>query len=412
MNSRRIEPLKFSEAQKRILNFAESPTLGLEYLPVAECIGRVLADDVFSDIDIPGADNSSMDGYCLKAESLSQASPQTPVTLPVFAGIDAGHKIEALPEGLCAYIATGGILPPGANTVVRIEDVKLSEDGLSATFFMPVPVENFVRKRASERKINDLVSGKGTFISSYVAGQIAGTGRVAVKVKKKPVVAVLTSGDEIIMPWEHPLPHQVRNSNSIMLCSQVNEAGAQAFDCGIARDTGDHARSLFLQAADMADIIVTSGGISMGRKDPFKKVFADLNIEPEVYGVQMKPGKPVFFGLYGNKPVFGLPGNQVSSAVTFELFVRPFIRKHLGLPPNRFSAMIPLTEESLNDSGRDFFKRGTLETVNEEIMVTPLKSQESHMLSSLAGAQVLFLHPEKPQALEKCSRVYCIFLQS
>lgn len=412
MRSERIEPLEFSEAQNRILGFVRPFADKFEYLPIADCIGRVLAADVISDINIPGTDNSSMDGYCLKTELLAKASPEYPVILPVTEGIDAGHTIKHLPDGLCAYIATGGELPSGADTIVRIEDVKLSEDGKSATFYGPVPPQNFLRKRASEIKVNDLVVRSDTFISPYVAGQIAGAGLLSAKVKKKPVIAILTSGDEVLMPWEKPLPHQVRNSNTIMLCGQANEAGGQAFDCGIARDTGNHAHDLFLQAVEMADIVVTSGGISMGRKDPFKQVFAKLEIRPEVYGVKIKPGKPVFFGLFKNKPIFGLPGNQVSSSVTFELFVRPFIRKALGLTPHRFSAMIKLSEASFNDSGRDFFKRGSLETGTDEMVVRQLKAQESHMLSSLAGAQVLFLHPDEPQTLKKDTKVRCFFLQS
>lgn len=407
-----IHPIPFDQALELVLKFDRHPKMATEAVELKDAAGRTLASDVIADLDFPGANISAMDGYCLKAESLAGADKNAPISLPILAGIDAGHKIDQITPKSCAYIATGGMLPPGADSVVKIEDVETSPDGSQATFSAPVAVGNFVRPQASELKTGDTMVTAGTQITPFVIGQLATAGQTVVKTVKKPLVAVLTSGDEVLMPWEKPQPWQVRNGNCAMLRAQIEDAGAVAFDIGIARDVGDHALELFLKAAECADVIVTSGGISMGRKDPFKQVFARLQIEPVFYGIKMKPGKPVFFGSYQNKPVFGLPGNQTSTAVTFELLVRPFIRKMLGLPANRLIMPLELAEDSINDSRRDFFKRGRLIEQNGRMLVQPLESQESHMLSSLAGAEVLFLHPGSTERIAVGGSVKCWLLKA
>lgn len=399
----------YSEARELILKQASARiTSEAESLP--NCINRVLSCDIFADCDYPGADNSSMDGYCLKASVIADASRSNPVILPVKDEIDAGHTIKELPDGFCAYIATGASIPPGADSIVKIEDVTTSENG-SVVFSAPVKMRNYIRTAGSELRKGQKIISAGTVISPFVAGQLASAGKNICQVARKPVVAVLTSGDELVMPFEIPRPWQVRNANSTMLVAQINNAGAKAIDAGIARDTGNHATELFLQAAENADIIVTSGGISMGKKDPFKHVFKELSIDPTVYGIAMKPGKPLFFGLYNGKPVFGLPGNQVSSAVTCELFVLPFIRKMLGIAELYKEFELTLAEDSFNDAGRDFFKRGRVMYKGGQTLVRHAESQESHMLSSLAGAELLFLHPANPEKLAAGTRVLCLPLK-
>lgn len=406
-----MQPVSYYEALELVINSARPQLMPVEPVELKDSAGRTLARDVTADLDYPGADISAMDGYCLQAVSLNGASSSSKISLPVLGGIDAGHKIDQIPPGSCAYIATGGMLPAGADSVVPIEEVIVNADGSQVIFSAPVRVGNFVRPRASELKVGDKMVAAGAYITPFVIGQLATAGQSVVNTVKKPAVAILTSGDEVLMHWEKPQPWQVRNSNCAMLRAQAEEAGASVFEIGIARDVGDHACELFLKAAECADIIITSGGISMGRKDPFKQVFAKLQIEPVFYGIKMKPGKPVFFGKYQNKPVFGLPGNQTSTAVTFELLVRPFIRTMLGRPANRLTMNIELAEESANESKRDFFKRGRLLEKNGRLLVQPLESQESHMLSSLAGADVLFLHPATHDHLAASTAVKCWLLK-
>ncbi|MGM0598894.1 MAG: molybdopterin-binding protein, partial [Candidatus Rifleibacteriota bacterium] len=192
----------------------------------------------------------------------------------------------------------------------------------------------------------------------------------------------------------------------------VSEAGGYPIDAGIARDDEEHSENLFLQSVEKADIIVTSGGISKGRKDPFRNLFEKHDIEPLVYGLIMKPGKPFFFGYFKNKPVFALPGNQVSSAITFELFVRTFIRASLNLTPFRQSLSAELAVDSYNKSGRDFFQRAKLIRKNGKLLVEPMSKQQSNMLSSFAETDVIYLHPLEDNHLEAGTKVKCFIFRN
>lgn len=406
-----MQPVNYETALNLVLNNSEKIRTGSEFISLCDSYGRVLAQNVVSDLNLPAADCSAMDGFCLKAASLAGASAASPITLPVAPGIDAGHTIKELPEGHCAYIATGGTLPPGADTVVRVEDTRAAPDGRAVSFHAEYLQGNYVRREASELSRGDLMLQPPLLITPQAAGRIASAGLTSIAVRKKPTVAVLISGDEVLMPFELPHPWQVRNSNSTMLIMQAEEAGARVLDFGIARDLGNSARDLFLKAVEAADIVVTSGGISMGRHDPFKAILSELSVKPLFYGVEIKPGKPMFFGFYNEKAIFALPGNQVSTSVTFELFVRPFIRKVLGAPPERLTLDLELAETSLNKEKRDFFKRGTLVTQAGQTRVKPLPTQESHMLTSLSGADVLFLHPAASEKLEVGEKVRCFYLK-
>lgn len=411
MNKLAQQPVSYNHALEMVLQHAGHFTPAIETVSLESSINRVLAESVVSDIDLPGADSSSMDGYCLQSADVRGASPDNPVILKCVEGVDAGHHIDSLPTGHCAYIATGAMLPSGADAVIRLEDTRHDEKRQMISFLTDVQPGNFIRKRASEMHCGDIMVGAPALITPPVAGQLASAGLSAVRVYRKPVVAIIASGDEVLMPFESPHPWQVRNSNTTMLRFQAEEAGASVLDFGIARDRGTHARDIFSRAAAVADIIVTSGGISMGRRDPFKQVFSDLSIAPIFYGVRIKPGKPLFFAVHEGKALFALPGNQVSTSVCFELFVRPFIRKVLGAPVERLILDLELTSPSTNDGGRDFFKRGRPVYKHGRLMIEPLESQESHMLTSLAGADLLFLHPADAGPLEAGRRVRCFYLK-
>lgn len=383
-----------------------------ESIELTQALNRSLAEDIFADTDKPLTANSSMDGFCVNSEDVKSATTENPVKLPVIACIDAGSSINELPAGYCAYIATGAPLPKGADAIERLENVPESYDACEATFSAPVKPGNFIRPQGAEQKAGQKVLAAGTRLTPHLIAVAASAGRSSLKVMKKPVVGILTSGDELIMPWEKPHPGQVRNVNSIMLARQIEEAGGLAIDFGIARDNEEHAMQLFKRAIEHSDILVTSGGISMGRKDPFRNIFAELGIEPIIYGVTMKPGKPFFFANYGGKPLFALPGNVVSTAVTFELFVRTFIRTILHLPPHRLQLKLKLKKQSFNTSQRDFFERGRLSQGVEEILVEPIEKQESHMLSGFAQTDLLYLHPGNIEKLDAGSLVDCIMLRN
>jgi molybdopterin molybdotransferase len=412
MNKLEQFPVNYKEASKLVLLEAEKVTLETESISLANSIGRVLASSIRADSDKPLCSKSSMDGFCIKSSDIETATLHQPVCLPTVKGIDAGSKLKYLPGGHCAYIATGAQLPENADSVIKIEDTGANYNAEKVCFKIPCDPGNFVRQKGSEQKKGDIIIPKNTLINPFILALAGSTGLVSLKVKRKPVVGILTSGDELVMPWEIPSSEQKRNVNSIMLCNQVEEAGATAIDFGIARDNPGHAESLFLQAVENSDMVVTSGGISMGRRDPFRNLFARLAIAPIIYGVDIQPGKPFFFGWFNKKPVFGLPGNQVSSAVTFELFVRSFIRKVLGLNPFRQTLPLELTHTSFNHSGRDFFQRGNLLRKGMKLLVCPVSKQDSHMLSGLATADLLYLHPADRPELPEGSIVESILLKN
>ncbi len=404
------KPVSFRQALDLILKEAARFRVDSETVGLYQARNRVLAEEILADTDKPTCDNSSMDGFCVRSLDILRASPQNPVIVPVVPGIDAGHPIEYLPEGHCAYIATGAPLPQGADAVEKLENLVQKDD--SVTFTQPVKKGNCIRIAGSEHLKGHVLARPGENLTPFLIAIAASCGISSLKVFKKPVVGVLTSGDELVMHWENPKPWQVRNVNSMMLFQQICEAGATAVDFGVARDDETAALKLFERAVELSDIIVTSGGISMGRKDPFRNIFSELELEPVVYGVMMKPGKPVFFGYYKNKPVFALPGNMVSTAVTFELFVRTFIRKSMGLPAKRIWMPLKLHKPSFNDSGRDFFERGQLLRIADELLVVPVNIQESHMLSSFGATDLLYLHPADKVELPAGSLVECILLRN
>ena len=319
--------LSNEEALEYILREAERFLPTTEVVPLVRAYNRILAEEVVSDINIPGGDTSSRDGFCLKAFSVKGCSLDNPITLKVVKGeIHAGHCVASIKEGECAYIATGGMLPEGADAVVPFEDVEVSGDEGRVIFKHSVEAGNFVRLTASETKIDDVVAVKGSVIEPELAGKIVSAGKFMVKVFKRPAIAILTSGDEIVMPWEKPEPWQVRTSNPTVMGMLIEKYGGKCLDFGVAKDTGTNIEELFLQAVESADVVVTSGGIAMGRHDPVRNMFEKLGLESDFqkYGSHFRP---VFYTKFRNKPIFALPGTPSGMYRIFEKFVGPFLYK-------------------------------------------------------------------------------------
>lgn len=318
--------LSNEEALDFLLKVSKKFLLTIEVISLREAYNRILAEDIVSDINIPGDDTSSRDGFCLASCDIKTASSSKPITLKVKkVEIHAGHFVESIKSKECAYIATGGVLPKGADAVVPFENVVVGDDDNSVTFSAPTESGEFVRLKASEMKIGEVVANKFSIIDPELAGKIVSAGTFMIKVFKKPVVAILTSGDEIVMPWEKPEPWQVRTSNPTVMAMLVEKYGGICLDFGIAQDTGDNMLELFTRAVESADVIVTSGGIAMGRHDPVRNMFNKLNIESvfQKYGSHFRP---VFYSEYKNKPIFALPGTPSGMFRIFEKFVGPFLQ--------------------------------------------------------------------------------------
>lgn len=318
--------LSVTEARDQILA-AVSP-LGTERVDLLAAVGMILREDILATRQQPPWDNSAMDGYALRAEDCVGASRTTPVTLTVVEEIRAGQLPQhTLQPGQAARIMTGAPLPPGADVILRQEDTNLGMEQVQI-FAAPARGQD-IRKAGEDHEVGDLLISSGQLLRPAEIGLLAGTRRTRVGVSRKPRVAILSTGDELCEPDEVGHGGQIVNTNAYALAAQVMEAGAIPTLLPIAADTRESLR-LILAEALTADVVISSGGVSVGTHDYVKEVLEELGVQMGFWRIRMTPGKPLAFGQMGSRLVFGLPGNPVSSLVTFELFVRPALLKLTG----------------------------------------------------------------------------------
>jgi molybdopterin molybdotransferase len=317
--------LSVAEAQALVLQHARP--LPPEILPLASStLGLRLAEDIVSDLDMPPYDKALMDGFAVRAADL----PGGQGVLTVIDEITAG-KTPRCPvgPGQAARIMTGAPLPAGADAVVMVERTRLLEGSrVQLEDKPPKPGQN-VMPQGQEMRQGETVLEAGAVLRPQEFGLLATVGRTAVKVIPPPRVAILSTGDEVVEPSQTPGPGQIRNGNGTMLLAQVCRAGGLPRYLGIARDRPEVLRPLVAEGLRSA-VLVLSGGVSAGKLDLVPGVLQELGVQAHFHKVEMKPGKPVFFGTQGDTLVFGLPGNPVSALVCFELFVRPALRRLLG----------------------------------------------------------------------------------
>jgi molybdopterin molybdotransferase len=364
-------------------------TLGL-----AEAEGGVLAVDIAASTPLPSFDNSAMDGYAVQARDIKRATGTAPVMLPVTAEIAAGDtgSYEVTP-GNCVRIMTGALLPPGADAVVPVE---WTDGGTTrAGFRRPAAPGDAIRRRGDDVAAGDVLVTAGTRVCSVQLALLAAAGVGSALVRPRPRVAVISTGNELAEPGTPIIPGRIWDSNSFMLAAAAREAGAVAHRHRISDDTAGVLAAIEEQLPH-ADLLITSGGVSMGGEhDVVKAALAGLGTVT-FRKVAMQPGMPQGFGVVGPRqtPIFTLPGNPVSAFVTFELFVRPALRALQGFHTERISpARAVLTGAVHSPPGRRSFLRGVLDA--EEGTVTPLTGQASHQLGALAQANVLIVVPEQ-----------------
>lgn len=396
--------LSADDALRTVL--AAAAPLAPETCPSAEALGRVLAEAVVSHRTLPPFDASAMDGYALRAADLARASAAAPAVLAVPFEVAAGARpSRAIGAGEAARIFTGAPLPPGADAVVRQEDVV--RDGDRARFTIPVPAGENVREAGEDVRAGDVVLDPGARLGPGPLGMLASLGRTVVAVHRRPRVAILSGGDELIEPDGDPAGGRIVASNSYSIAAQCREAGAEPTYLGIARDTPDDLERL-LRAGLWADVLVSSAGVSVGDRDYVRPVLEKLGCELVFFGVRIKPGFPLVFGRFpGRGPlVFGLPGNPVSAMVTFEEFVRPVLRRlagHRALHRPRIAAV--LGETLRKAAGRAHFVRVRLERKDGVVVARSTGNQSSGVLRSMALAHGLLVFPADATALAEGTQV-------
>ena len=382
--------LTVEEARKRILDTIS--VLPPEKRGILDCLGHVLAEDIYSVEHIPPFDNSAMDGFAVIAEDVQGASEEAQVNLPVIETIAAGYApTKRLGKGQAARIMTGAMMPAGADAVVMQEVTQF--DGEDVRIAEEVEKAENVRFTGESVKSGDCVMASGKLLRPQECSMLASLNRSEVLVHRRPRVAVVSTGDELTPLGNALEPGKIRDSNRYGIYAQLQEAGCVPIDMGIARDDEAETERIFRDALSRADALITSGGVSVGEHDVVKTVFSKLG-EINFWRVAMKPGKPQAYGIADGKPIFGLPGNPVSSLVVFELFVRPALLKMAGhshpLRPT-FSAV--LDEDIVNKDKRTNFMRSIITQREGQYHAKTTGPQGSGILYSLVLANGFIVIP-------------------
>lgn len=374
--------LSVDEARRRVLDAVE-PLPAKEVL-IGDALGMVLAESLIAPHPLPRFDNSAMDGYAVHSADVASAAEGAAVSLEIAGEVRAGDPgTLEVGRGTAVKIMTGAPLPPGADTVVPVEETA-EEDG-RVLVRASEPRGRHVRPAGDDLAAGARLVEAGTELGPGEIALLATMGFSPVSVRRGPKVAVLVTGDELVAPEAEPGPGQIRDSNSVALCALVADAGGRPLPFPPVRDDREATLEAFKRAAELADLVVSSGGVSVGGYDFVKPVIEELGAI-DLWRVAMQPGKPVVLGRIGNTPFLGLPGNPVSIHVGFEQFVRPAIRKMRGCR----SLLRPTLTARLNETiekhpGRLHFVRVRLEASKDGWIATPTGPQGSHIQSSLVG---------------------------
>ena len=377
--------LRLEEALARVLSGVSC--LEPEEVALSEAHGRILATDVVAPLSIPPWDNSAMDGFAVCAADFDS----TPVVLPVLETIAAGSVGEhSVSPGACVRIMTGAPMPVGADSVVMVEQTEEAENG-GIRFLKPVRRGQNVRLKGNDVPEGRKVLERGRRLDPPAVGLLSSLGLPRVEVSRRPVVAILSTGDEVIEAGEPLGPGQIYSSNTHSLMGQVLESGGIPIDCGNAPDE-PKALEAALRRCLSADLIVTTGGVSVGDYDFVKDAYESVGSALDFWKVRIKPGKPLAFGQIGGKPAFGLPGNPVSCMVNFTEFVRPVIQSMLGAS-RPFGPVVDavLDDEIAKSPGRALLCRVRLRMVEGKIHASPFNNQSSGALTSMVASDGLAL---------------------
>ncbi|MEK9724292.1 MAG: gephyrin-like molybdotransferase Glp [Rhodospirillaceae bacterium] len=389
MNENRPSMLSVAEALARVTGGFS--LIAAEQVALPDALGRVLADDVAARLTQPPKAVSAMDGYAVRAADVATV----PATLTMIGESQAGSGFDgAVGPGECSRIFTGAPLPEGADAIVIQEDT--DADGTAITVKESVAVGADVRSAGLDFKLGDVLLKAGRVLTARDIGLVAAMNVPWVRVRRKPRIAFVSTGDEVVMPGDPLGPDQIISSNSLLLEAYIKVLGGEPLNLGIAKDTDASLRAT-LAGAKGADALITIGGASVGDYDLVRKVMGEDGLELDFYKVAMRPGKPLIFGSWNGIPVLGLPGNPVSAGVTSALFLRAAMAVMLGIGDGSLVTETVRLGRDLTANGiRQDFMRATLRTdADGQLTATPFERQDSAMLARFAEADCLVIRPVK-----------------
>ncbi len=370
---------------------------GNETVRLSEAYGRVLYDDVRADADVPPLDNSAMDGFALRFEETAEACRDRPVRFRIVGEIRAGEMnadMEVLPH-TAIRIMTGAPVPQGANAVIPVEKTEIDERNTEIFVFQQLKKHENIRFAGEDIRVGESVLQKGTRLGSADLGMLAAVNRETVVVYARPRVAIISTGDEIVEVGEELGYGQIRNSNAYTLQAEVMRYNGIATYLGIAHDEPRVTKEIFERGLEH-DIVISTGGVSLGEYDFVKNVLEELGVTIAIGSIRMKPGKPTTFGTTDDTLFFGLPGNPVSTMVSFVEFVRPAILKMSGASKLKKPEIPAIAENDIGTRpGRKEYIRGNYFIKNNQIYVTTTGPQGSGILRSMSQADCLILLPEE-----------------
>ncbi|KAA3616168.1 MAG: molybdopterin molybdenumtransferase MoeA [Calditrichaeota bacterium] len=391
--------LTVKEAFNVIIN--ETRQLGEEITTLENATGRVLAENITTDIDMPPFDRSMMDGYAVRSVDVHS----TPTELKIVGFIPAGEFPQfSIKRGEAAKIMTGAPMPAGADSVREVELTRRSDTTSTVQILEPTQAGQHIVFKGTEMQKGSRVLAKGTFINPSVVGVLATAGKPRIAVFRTPKVSILSTGDELVAPSEKPGMGQIRNSNSYTLHALCQNLGVESQMLGVAKDERDTIKQK-IEAGLSSDVLLISGGVSMGDLDFVTDVFNDLKLEVYFEKVAIKPGKPTVFAKHQNGLVFGLPGNPVSSSTVFEVFVRPAIRKMMGFSNFRHKLILAeITESFVNKSQREVYHPAITFYKNGQYFTRPLMTKGSGDITGFSAHNSFLICPRENIKLSKGSQ--------
>lgn len=390
----------------RDIILSRMPILPPERVSLEDTLGRYLAEDIISSLDIPPFDNSAMDGYAVNTGDVKAAGSFMEVASILPAGV---HPAQVLPRGQAVKIMTGAPIPEGADAVIKREDTEEEKGGVRLNR-VPRKHEN-IRFRGEDISTGQRILTRGTLLGPAQIGVLASLRRPFVQVGQRPVVAVLATGDEIVELGEEAGPQAIISSNSYTLRNLIRASGGTALYLGVARDQRADLKAR-LVSARRADLILTSGGVSMGDYDLVRELMREEGNSLDFWTVDMKPGKPLAFGSLYGVPAIGLPGNPVSTMTSFYQFARPAILKMQGATELLLPSVRARLKTALKNKGdRPHYIRGILERIGDDLVVSPTGEQGSGILSSMAKGNCYIVLPKGDLVYEMGETVECELFQ-